>query len=179
MPLQLPIALLGHPVLRTRAKEVLDPSAPDVQSLVDDLFSEMIETNTVGLASPQMYQSVRVFVMRSRKGIRFPNAPEIPPFEVINPEVVFESSDFVKGWEGCASMPGYRAMIRRPQIISARWTDHNGRSVEQQLNDLAARVFLHELDHLDGIMFIDRMDSIKDLVSEKEMAGQPAGIKQK
>jgi peptide deformylase len=111
----------------------------------------MQDADYVGLAAPQVYRSVRVFVMCSRKGARYPNASEIPAFEVINPEVVSQSGESLRGWEGCVSIPGYRAMIVRPATITARWQNRGGKRVERELHDLAARVFLHELDHLDGI----------------------------
>ena len=172
-PRLLQIALLGHPILRARAAEVDDPSTTEIQSFIDDLLATMIESDAVGLAAPQVYRSVRVFVMRSRKGKRFPNAPEVPPFAAINPEVISQSNETDRGWEGCFSMPGYRAMIERPVSIVARWQDRQGEVAEQELQDLAARVFLHELDHLDGKMFLERMDSISELVSEKEMLRLP------
>jgi peptide deformylase len=169
MPRLLQIAMLGNPVLCARAQEVEDISRIEIQALIDDLCATMIESDAVGLAAPQVYRSVRVFVMCSRKGVRYPDAPEIPPFEVINPEVISQSDETVRGWEGCFSMPGYRAKILRPVSIVARWQDRKGESVQRELHGLAARVFLHELDHLDGKMFLERMDSVRDLVSEKEM----------
>lgn len=165
----LQIALLGNPVLHTRASEVADPKRGEIQSLIDDMTATMIEADAVGLAAPQVYRSLRVFVMRSRKGIRFPNAPEMPPFAVINPEVLFQSDETLRGIEACYSMPGYRALITRPAWILVRWLDRECNTVEMELHDLAARVFLHELDHLDGKMFLERLDSLRDLVSEKEM----------
>ena len=169
MPRLLQIALLGNPVLHTQAVEVSDPKEGDIQSLVDDLLATMIETDAVGLAAPQVYRSVRIFVMCSRKGKRFPDAPEIAPFAVINPEVIFQSEETTRAGEGCFSMPGYRAMITRPAVIKAHWLDRNGDPVEQELHDLAARVFLHELDHLNGKMFIERLDSLHDLISAQEL----------
>lgn len=165
----LAIATLGHPVLRERGTKIDDPGNPRVQELLDDMCATMLDAYGVGLAAPQVYQSLRVFVMRSRKGVRFPNAPEMPPFVVINPEVLWESEETCSAWEGCLSMPGYRGMVTRPEKIRAQWQDRDGKTVSLGLYDLAARVFLHELDHLDGKMFLERMDSIGDLYSEKEM----------
>jgi peptide deformylase len=148
MPRLLQIALLGNPVLHTRAAEVNNPMDSDIQALIDDLFATMTDSDAVGLAAPQVYRSVRLFVMSSRKGVRFPNAPEITPFEVINPEVLSQSTESVSAWEACFSIPGYRAKIVRPHRIRARWIDRDGKMHEQELEDLAARMFLHELDHL-------------------------------
>lgn len=165
----LQVALLGNPVLRECADTVSDLSDRSIQVLIDDLFATMSEVSAVGLAAPQVYVSVRIFVMRSRKGPLFPNAPDVPPMEVINPEVLSQSEVQDQAWESCYSMPGYKALITRPFKIFARWQNRQGEVVERELNDLAARVFLHELDHLDGKMFLDRMDSLSDLYADREM----------
>jgi len=129
----------------------------------------MFEQNLVGLAAPQIGVSLRVFVMQSRKGPRYPNAPEIPPITVINPEVISREETLLRGIEGCGSIPGFRGLVSRPASIQARWLDLEGARVEMELTDLAARVFLHELDHLDGILFLDRLASLDDLVIEAEL----------
>ena len=165
----LQIALLGNPVLRTRADEVHDFEDSAFQELLDDMLATLLDSDGVGLAAPQVYQPIRAFVMRSRKGLRFPNAPEMAPFEVVNPEVIWVSEGTCAAWEGCLSMPGYRATIARPERISARWRDRHGAVRTAELNDLAARVFLHELDHLNGKMLVERLGSLSELVSEKEM----------
>lgn len=165
----LQVALIGNPVLREHASEVSDPTDPQIQILIDDLFATMSEVNAVGLAAPQVHQSLRVFVMQSRKGELFPNAPDIPPIEVMNPEVLSESEENDRAWESCYSMPGYKALITRSSTILARWQNRRGEVIERELHDLAARVFLHELDHLDGKMFLDRMDSISDLHAKMEV----------
>lgn len=165
----LKIALIGNPILRERASIIDDVSAPRLQLLIDDLFATMSKVDSVGLAAPQVYQSLRVFVMQSRKGELFPNAPDIQPMEVINPEVLSESEESDRAWESCYSMPGYKALITRPSTILARWQNRHGEVIDRELHDLAARVFLHELDHLDGKMYLDRMNSISDLYADREM----------
>lgn len=165
----LQVALIGNQILRERASEVSDLADPQIQILIDDLFATMSEVSAVGLAAPQVYQSVRVFVMRSRKGPLFPNAPDIPPMEAINPEVLSESEESDRAWESCYSMPGYKALITRPSTILARWQNRHGEVIDRELHDLAARVFLHELDHLDGKMYLYRMNSISDLYADREM----------
>jgi peptide deformylase len=158
----LAIATLGHPVLRERGTKIDDPGNPRVQELLDDMCATMLDAYGVGLAAPQVYQSLRVFVMRSRKGVRFPNAPEMPPFVVINPEVLWESEETCSAWEGCLSMPDFRAMTARPEKIHAQWQTLEGKTVELELHDLAARAFRHELDHSHFTMFLEPMDSIGD-----------------
>ncbi|TAG11140.1 MAG: peptide deformylase [Verrucomicrobia bacterium] len=165
----LQVALIGNPILRERAPEVPNPEDPRIQILINDLLATMGGVNGVGLAAPQVNESVRLFVMQSRKGELFPNAPDVPPMEVINPEVLSESEELDRAWESCYSMPGYKALITRPAKILARWQNRYGELIESELRDLAARVFLHELDHLDGKMFLDRMDSISDLHAKMEL----------
>lgn len=162
------ITLLGDPCLRERSTPVFDPMNPSVQELIDDLIATMLHGGAVGLAAPQVSRGQRVFVMYSRPSERYPKAPEIAPFGLINPELLSADAQTVVGWETCYSMPGYGALVRRPVSIRGKWLDRNGHVVEQELSGLPARVFLHELDHLDGIMFLERLDSIRDLVSVKE-----------
>jgi len=163
------ITLLGNPVLRARAAEVDDPRSPEVAALSAELHAAMDELNLVGLAAPQIDVSLRVFVMKSRKGPRYPNAPEISPIAVINPEVISRSEMHLHGIERCGSIPGFWGLVPRPAAIQARWLDLEGERVELELVDLAARVFLHELDHLDGILFLDRLASLEDLVVDSEV----------
>jgi len=163
------ITLLDNPVLRTRASEIDDPISAEIRKLSSDLHATMLEGNWVGLAAPQIGVPLRTFVMRSRSGPRYPNAPEISPMTVINPEVISRSETLVCGIESCASIPGFLGIIPRPISIQATWLDLEGSRMEMQLDDLAARVFLHELDHLDGILFLDRLESLGDLVAEAEV----------
>ena len=169
MPRLLQIALLGHPCLRERSTEVSDPTDCVVQELIDDLIATMLHLGAVGLAAPQVDSSLRLFVMRSKKSVNYPIAPELDPFEVINPEVLRASDESERGFESCYSFPGYVAMVRRPKIITARWSDRSGKRIERELAGLAARVFLHELDHLNGVMYFSRLDSLNDLVAREEM----------
>ncbi len=170
MPRLLQIALLGHPCLREPAIEVVDVTQVAFQELIDDMIDTMIDAEGVGLAAPQVYQGVRLFVMRCRKSAKNPDAPDIPPFAVINPMVIHESMEQEHGWESCLSVPGYGAMVERPKVIMATWTDRNGVRVEMEFVGRPARVFLHELDHLNGVFFFDRLASLKDLFSSKERA---------
>lgn len=165
----LPIALLGDPVLRKRSDELTFPLDKGIQQLIDSLLATMIELDAVGMAAPQAKQPFRIFVMLSRKGKLYPNAPEISPMEVVNPEILSQSDEKCRGWESCYSMPGYHALITRPVEIRARWKDRHGNSIEHEFHDLAARVFLHEYDHLEGKMFLERMDSISDLCAKEDI----------
>jgi len=168
MPKLLELALLGHPCLRERSEPISDATVPWIQELVDDLIATMLHSGAVGLAAPQIARGQRVFVMRSRRSERYPDAEEIAPFGLINPQLISADSRTILGWETCYSMPGYGAMVPRPVSICGMWLDQQGNVVEREFTGLPARVFLHELDHLDGIMFFERLNSIRELVLIKE-----------
>ncbi len=164
----LDLALPGHPDLRVVAEPVQDVCATPVQNLVSDLIATMLHHQAVGLAAPQVMLRQRVFVMQSKPSPRHPGAPELAPFALINPELVAADDSTVLGWEGCGSMPGYFGVVRRSIAISCRWVAADGSTVQSEMRGLPARIFLHELDHLDGIMFIDRLESVRHLVCAQE-----------
>jgi len=170
MPKVLELVSLGHPVLRRKAEHIVDSGAPHVRELIEDLIETMLDLDAgaVGLAAPQVGRAERLFVMHSRPSPRYPDAPVIAPCGIINPELMSVSQSTILGWETCYSMLGYGGMVPRAVSINVRWTDAGGATIERELAGLPARVFLHELDHLDGIMFFERLNSIRDLVSVKE-----------
>lgn len=164
----LQIAQLGQPVLRNRAKEITDVHSPKIQQLIDDLIATVMDVDGVGIAAPQVYESVRVFIVASHPNPRYPKAPKMKPTAMINPKLVSHSDEKGKDWEGCLSIPGIRGMVPRYTLINVEYTDRKGKLVKRKFKDFIARIFQHELDHLDGIMFLDRLESTKDTISEKE-----------
>jgi peptide deformylase len=92
----------------------------------------------------------------------------MPPTAMINPQIVTHSSEMVKGWEGCLSVPGIRGLVPRYQTIEVEYTDRNGNLQKQELTDFIARIFQHEYDHLEGLVFLDRVEDNQDLISEEE-----------
>ena len=164
----LEIAELGHPVLRQRASEVENIKDTELQAFIDDLIATCVDSNGVGIAAPQVYKSDRVFIIYSRPNDRYPNAFEMGPVALINPEITSFSDEKVKDWEGCLSIPGIRGLVPRHKRISVKYRTFKGEEVENELSDFTARIFQHELDHLDGIVFLDRIDSNQELVTEKE-----------
>jgi peptide deformylase len=163
----LEIAQLGHPVLRRIAEPVaeIDDSVLD---LIDDLFATSENANGAGIAAPQVYVSSRVFILSIRPTPRYPNAPDVEPMAVINPEILWASQEKEKDWEGCLSVPGIRGKVPRPREIAVRFTTGDGKTVERSFSGFAARVFLHENDHLDGLTWLDHVENNQDIVSEKE-----------
>lgn len=164
------LALLGNPVLREVAKPVEEPSSEEIREVASSMLSMVQELNsTLGLAAPQVAVSLRMFIFSSRPSPRYPLAPEIAPTVAINPTVLHSSDDREIGWEGCDSIPGYKAKVRRPVSIEAKWETLDGGEEEACLSGLPARVFLHEYDHLDGVMILERIDDIRtDLMTREE-----------
>src|SRR3989344_105127 len=105
MPALLQIAQLGQPILRQKAKEVIDPKNPEVQQLIDNLIATLIEAHGVGLSAPQVYQSRRVLIVASHPNPRYPNAPLMEPTPMINPILISHNQEKKKDWEGCLSIP--------------------------------------------------------------------------
>ena len=168
MPLLRQIAQLGHPVLRTPAEPVPLPAKENLRALAEDMLTTMRDADGVGIAAPQVYESLRLFIVASKPNPRYPDAPTMEPEIVANPEVVWQSDEVVKGWEGCLSIPGIRGHVPRPRKIKVRYRTLDGLEIAREFEDFVARVFQHEDDHLNGIVFLDRLESNKDIICEKE-----------
>ena len=164
----LEIAELGNPALRERASEVEDINDPGVQSFIDDLIVTGLNANGVGIAAPQVSVPKRIFIISSRPNIRYPNAPVMEPTAIINPEIVSYSEETVKDWEGCLSIPGIRGLVPRHRSVRVRYLLRDGTMEEREFSDFIARIFQHEYDHLNGVLFLDRLESNKDIITERE-----------
>jgi peptide deformylase len=174
MPTLRQIAQLGHPVLRALAEPVALPLSAGSRALIDDMLATLREADGVGIAAPQVYEPLALFIVASRPNSRYPDAPSMEPEVIINPEIVDRSPETVKGWEGCLSIPGIRGLVPRHRRIRARYRTVEGVEIERDFVDFVARVFQHEDDHLRGIVFLDRLESTRDVVTEKEFQKQPA-----
>jgi peptide deformylase len=164
----LQIAQLGEPILRQLAQPVIDVTDPIFQQLIDSLIATSLDANGVGIAAPQVSESCRLFIISSHPNPRYPNAPLMEATPMINPQIVDYSQEIVKGWEGCLSVPGLRGLVPRYQTIVVEYLDRYGHLQHQRLTDFVARIFQHELDHLNGIVFLDRVENNQDLYSEEE-----------
>jgi peptide deformylase len=165
----LPIAQLGHPILREVARPVEDLSNSTVQDFMDNLLATLAAHPGLGLAAPQVYESRRIIVISSRPTPRYPDAAYLEPFILINPQLRETSEEIVKIWETCLSIPGIGGLVPRTHCVTIEYTNREGTNAEQELSGLAARVFLHELDHLNGLVFLDRLESTKDIISQEEL----------
>ena len=157
---------MGHPVLRERARSLdrSDVRSAVVQRLIDDMIDTMHEYSGVGLAAPQVHEGVRLFVALLDDD---PDSKS-EATAVINPEIVPVSDDVAEGWEGCLSIPDIRGMVPRYTSIVVRGLDREGRQRELPLKGFSARVAQHETDHLDGVLFFDRMRSMQTLTFLEE-----------
>lgn len=152
---------MGHPVLRERGRplEKSDLRNPLVQTLIDDMVETMHEYAGVGLAAPQVHAGIRLFVALFAEDPDSKTAATV----VVNPEIVPNAPAQQDGWEGCLSIADIRGMVPRYSDITLRALDRTGRAFEMRLTKFAARVAQHEADHLDGVLFLDRMTSLHSL----------------
>jgi peptide deformylase len=157
----LKVARMGHPVLRQPAR-LLDKSLlrnPLTQKLIDDMIDTMHEYHGVGLAAPQVHEDLRVFVAL----LDDDPGPESEAVAIVNPEIVPQVPETEDGWEGCLSIPDIRGRVPRFTDILITGLDRHGKAVELRLKGFPSRVAQHETDHLDGILFFDRMTSMHSL----------------
>jgi peptide deformylase len=164
----LKVARLGHPVLRAKAR-LLDKAeirSASVQKLIDDMLDTMAEYHGVGLAAPQIHENLRIFV--AALDDRDEGAGDGEPIAVINPEITIVGKEVVDDWEGCLSIPDIRGRVPRARAINVRAYDRTGARIELSAHDFPARVIQHETDHLDGILFFDRMKSLQSLTFLEE-----------
>ena len=161
---------MGHPVLRAKARplEKAEIRGAVIQKLIDDMIDTMAEYHGVGLAAPQVHEGVRLFVAALDSGEDEEEDGE--PIAVINPEITVVGVDTVEDWEGCLSIPDIRGRVPRAKDIKVRAFDRTGARIELSAHDFPARVIQHETDHLDGVLFFDRMTSLGSMTFLDEYA---------
>jgi peptide deformylase len=163
----LKVARMGHPVLRAPARALAprDVQSPRIQQLIDDMFETMIEYQGIGLAAPQVHEGLRVFVAGSAPGDDDDEGPGtgVPSMALINPEITVVGSATIEDWEGCLSIPDIRGRVPRAKEIVVQALDRHGKRIEMRASGFTARVIQHETDHLDGVLFFDRMTSFETL----------------
>ncbi len=172
----LKIARMGHPVLRRVADPVDDPAAPEIGQLVTDMIDTMVDAQGAGLAAPQVHVPLRVVVFHAPDSRTDPqlDAQErhdhLAPLTIlINPEIEFLGDETESGLEGCLSVPGLRGMVPRRSHIRYSGLDLEGQRFEREAKGFHARVVQHECDHLDGILYPQRMDDLGQLMFESEL----------
>ena len=162
----LKIARMGHPVLLTVAAPVPDPTDPEIRRLAADMIDTMMDAPGVGLAAPQVHESRRIIVFRvpsDRSG-----GESVEPTVLVNPVIEPIGDEMALGWEGCLSIPGMRGIVPRHTHIRYRGVGLDGEPIEREARGFHARVIQHENDHLDGILYIDRMPDLRYLAFNEE-----------
>lgn len=177
----LKIARMGHPVLQRRADPVADPTAPGVARLVADMLETMADADGVGLAAPQVHVPVRIVVFmvpgeRAEESAPASDATDgpVPLTVLVNPEIEVIDPATTEAWEGCLSVPGLTGLVPRPRAIRYRGMSPKGQPIAREASGFHARVVMHECDHLDGVLYPQRMTDLSRLGFVEEMArGRP------
>ncbi|MGQ9865997.1 MAG: peptide deformylase [Pseudanabaenaceae cyanobacterium] len=158
---------LGDPVLRQISAPV-DPA--QVGDLPDRLLRVLRQRGGMGLAAPQLGELQRAIAIASHPNFRYPYAPPMAPMVLLNPVVAEESTERIKDWEGCLSVPGLRGLVPRARWVRVRYQDRQGQTHTVTYEGFVARVFQHELDHLEGKVFVDRVESSLELMTDREFS---------
>lgn len=167
--MNLEIVKMPHATLRQKARPITKIDA-DLQKTIDEMIAKMREANGVGLAAPQVDLPYRMAVIETLpdyddEGQEIPDSRQL--YVIINPEIVWKSPDMAEGIEGCLSIPGYLGEVSRHKSIRVRALDRNGKKVKLRLKGWTARIFQHEIDHLDGVLYIDRLTAPENLWTEE------------
>jgi len=161
------IAKLGEPILKQKAKKVKDVNSKEIKNIISKMLYCVKLSKGVGLAAPQIFESYQILVISSHPNERYPNAPLMENEVLINPRIIKKSKNKEKGWEGCLSIPSIRGKVSRHTKIEVQYTTIDGIKKNVVFEDFIARIFQHEYDHLKGKLYIDRVKSSKDLISEE------------
>jgi len=174
----LKIARMGHPVLRARAAEIDDAKAPWVRQLVEDMIETMEDAGGTGIAAPQVHVPYRVvvFQVHGERLTDLPGDSEQELTALINPVVEPIGSERAYGWEGCLSVPGLRGVVPRHLRVRYCGIDLDGNPIDREVAGFHARVVQHECDHLDGILYPQRITDHRLLVFTEELQRYPIDV---
>ena len=163
------VSRMGHPVLRQRAAEIppTQMQSPPMQRLIDDMIETMIDYEGIGLAAPQVFEPLRLIVLGNPDADAEDEAA-IPLTVLFNPQFTSLSPEHLDAWEGCLSIPQLRGVVPRSAAVEVRGYDREGSAVELEAEGIFARVLQHEIDHLNGVLFLDRMDDLQTLTFVEE-----------
>jgi peptide deformylase len=158
---------VGNPLLRQRSREITrdELASPPMQQLIDDLIDTMHEANGAGIAAPQVGQLVRIATIEVADNPRYPYKPRIPLTVVVNPVIEPIDDELVEINEGCLSVPNLRGNVMRHVSVRVRWWDRDGLEHDEVRRGLTAGTFQHECDHLDGVLFLDRVRDTHSLTT--------------
>ena len=177
------VARMGHPILREKAKKIdpKDISTPEIQGLIQDMIDTMEEYGGIGIAGPQVYEGKSIAIIRMESELdkydaslhlktstQFKDSNGEPIAVFINPVIKVIDDKRQSFWEGCLSVPGLRGFVGRPRKVSVEYLDESGNAQKITVEDFAATVVQHELDHLMGKLYVDRIEDRTKLVFEEE-----------
>jgi len=160
---------MGHPVLREKSKPVEKLGSPELKQLVADMKETMAAKNGAGLAAPQIGVLQRVVIFGVSRNPRYPDAEEVPFTVLVNPKLQMLTREVEEDWEGCLSVPGMRGVV--PRYTKLRYTgfDEDGNPIDRVAEGFHARVVQHECDHLDGILYPQRMTDLSRFGFNEEL----------
>lgn len=160
MSVVLAVAQRGAGILTLKAATVANSefNSDWLTALASAMQATMLARNGVGIAAPQVYVSKRVIIVASRANLRYPDAPDMPAVVMVNPEILEKSDNTILGEEGCLSVPDERGMVARAEMVKVRYFTLEGEQIETVFHGFPARIVQHEIDHLDGVLFVERLD---------------------
>ncbi len=169
-----PVTIIGHPTLRKRAEEV-DQNYPELEKIIDNMFETMYDSDGVGLAAPQVNKSIRLIIIDGEPMAE--DDPNLKDFKkvLINPEIIEEWGEPKLFNEGCLSIPGIREDVSRPGEIKLKYFDREFNPKEETYNGTQARIIQHEYDHLEGILFTDRISPLRKKILKSKLLGISKG----
>ena len=160
MSVVLAVAQRGAGILTLKAATVVNSefNSDWLTALASAMQATMLARNGVGIAAPQVYVSKRVIIVASRANLRYPDAADMPAVVMVNPEILEKSDNTILGEEGCLSVPDERGMVARAEMVKVRYFTLEGEQIETVFHGFPARIVQHEIDHLDGVLFVERLD---------------------
>ncbi len=171
-----PVLKMGHPLLRQVAAPVSELATPELRALVADMDETMRALNGAGIAAPQIGVSLRVVIFELKDNPRYPHIAPVPYTVLVNPELTPLGPEEEEGWEGCLSVPGMRGLVPRYRRLRYRGLSPEGTPIDRTVEGFHARVVQHEVDHLDGILFPQRIRDLRAFGFEDALAGQMAPL---
>ena len=168
------VARIGHPILRQKAepvdlKALTAPGTNELQRLIDDMVDTMRDEDGVGIAAPQVARSLQIVVVEYRMNERYPDQDEIPLTVLVNPVITRSSEETSSFWEGCLSLKDLRGLVTRPREVTVEAHSRQGEKMVVAAQDFLAVVLQHEIDHLHGMVFLDRMQDLTQLAFDDEL----------
>ena len=159
MSVVLAVAQRGEGILTLKAATVANSefNSDWLTALASAMQATMLARNGVGIAAPQVYVSKRVIIVASRANLRYPDAPDMPAVVMVNPEILEKSDNTILGEEGCLSVPDERGIVARAEMVKVRYFTLEGEQIETVFHGFPARIVQHEIDHLDGVLFVERL----------------------